>query len=205
MDAPRDAPRDAPTGLVVLDAIDAQISPRDAVLRFLPHRGRRMVGAWCFVDVYGPWAIGAGEPGMTVPPHSHIGLQTLSWVLDGEVLHRDSLGTTATVTPGYAALMTAGLGIAHSENTPDGHCGRLHGAQLWIALPDAVRARPPSFELVGPATQVPIEGATAHVFAGTLAGRSSRLTEGSGLHSPLVGAEWRGCRSRRHTSICFCR
>src|ERR1044071_8457763 len=84
-----------------------------AVTRTLPHRQRRMVGAWCFLDAYGPEDL-AGTPGMRVGPHPHIGLQTVSWLVRGEVLHRDSLGNLQEIRPGQLNLMTAGRGISHS-------------------------------------------------------------------------------------------
>lgn len=87
------------------------------VRRLLPNLGRRMIGAWCFVDHYGPDDI-AREPGMQVPPHPHMGLQTVSWLHDGEVLHRDSLGSKQTVRPRELGLMTSGRGISHSEESP---------------------------------------------------------------------------------------
>src|SRR5688500_897995 len=82
------------------------------VRRFLPRRERRMVGAWCFLDAFGPLAFGARKV-MDVPPHPHIGLQTVSWVVEGEVLHNDSLGQTAVASAGTVNVMTAGRGIAH--------------------------------------------------------------------------------------------
>jgi redox-sensitive bicupin YhaK (pirin superfamily) len=118
-----------------------------------------MVGAWCFVDHYGPDEI-AREPGMQVPPHPHTGLQTVSWLLDGEVHHRDSLGSDVLIRPGELGLMTAGGGIAHSEQSPDPHSPMLHGAQLWVALPGAERERAPSLVTTscsagaGPATAI---------------------------------------------------
>ena len=115
------------------------------VRRLLPTLGRRMVGAWCFVDHYGPDEIVA-RPGMQVPPHPHIGLQTVSWILQGEVHHRDSLGSDRVIHSGDLGLMTAGAGIAHSEVSPENHGPMLHGAQLWVALPDADRAVAPAFE-----------------------------------------------------------
>ncbi len=108
------------------------------VRRLLPLRRRRSVGAWCFVDHYGPTSVD-GVAGMQVPPHPHIGLQTVTWLLDGTVLHRDSLGSAQLIRPGQLNLMTAGPGIAHSEESPDGHDPGLHGVQLWLALPGPAR------------------------------------------------------------------
>src|SRR4029453_1852636 len=115
-----------------------------AVTRTLPNRRRRMVGAWCFLDAYGPDDL-TGTPGMRVGPHPHIGLQTVSWLVRGEVLHRDSLGNRREIRPGQLNLMTAGRGISHSEETPAVNSGVLQGVQLWVALPNVARARPPAF------------------------------------------------------------
>src|SRR3954462_11255084 len=91
-----------------------------AVPRTLPHRQRRMVGAWCFLDAYGPHDLDGSE-GMRVGPHPHTGLQTVTWLVAGEVLHRDSLGTVQEIRPGRLNLMTAGRGISHAEQTPRSH------------------------------------------------------------------------------------
>ena len=115
------------------------------VRRLLPLRHRRSVGAWCFVDHYGPMSVD-GVTGMQVPPHPHIGLQTVTWLLDGNVLHRDSLGSEQMIRPGQLNLMTAGRGIAHAEESPAEHDPRLHGVQLWLALPGPQRQVAPGFE-----------------------------------------------------------
>ena len=107
------------------------------VRRTLPQRHRSLIGAWCFVDHYGPDEV-EQTGGMVVAPHPHTGLQTASWLFEGEIEHRDSAGNQAVVRPGELNLMTAGRGISHSEvSTPD--TSVLHGAQLWIALPDGAR------------------------------------------------------------------
>lgn len=102
--------------------------------RALPTRERRTVGAWCFLDHAGPTVFNGTSPGMDVGPHPHIGLQTFTWMIEGEVLHRDSLGSEQVIRPGQVNLMTAGRGIAHTEQSV-GEQRRLHAAQLWIALP----------------------------------------------------------------------
>jgi quercetin 2,3-dioxygenase len=168
----------------VYDAIHAMISPRNEVLRFLPHKERRMVGAWCFVDVFGPTDV-HDQPGMAVPPHPHLGLQTVSWLVQGTVVHRDSLGTTALVEPGRVAVMTAGNGIAHSENSPVDHGPVLHGAQLWVALPESVRHGEHSFVLHDPAPVHKTPGLRATVFVGRI-GSTVALAQGA---TPLVGVE----------------
>ena len=114
------------------------------VARALPDRQVRMIGAWCFLDHYGPEELGEG-PGMQVWAHPHTGLQTVSWLLEGEVEHRDSLGSQALVRPGELNIMTAGRGIVHSEISRPDRPPRLHGVQLWVALPDGVRDMPPRF------------------------------------------------------------
>jgi len=121
----------------------AEVGGGIPVSRLLPSRQRRMIGAWCFLDHAGP-AIFASENGLRVGPHPHIGLQTFTWMLEGEVLHRDSLGNTQVIRPGEVNLMTAGYGITHSEESLPGQ-DRLHAVQLWIALPEAARERPPAF------------------------------------------------------------
>ncbi len=151
------------------------------VRRTLPSRERRLVGAWCFLDHFGPDAV---DTGMTFAPHPHTGLQTVSWLFSGEVEHRDSAGNHARVRPGELNLMTAGHGISHSEvSTPE--TTSLHGAQLWIALPDATRDAPPTFEHYAP-KPISGEGWTARVFLGSLLGEQSPVS----THTPLLGAEF---------------
>ncbi|MEU6118328.1 pirin family protein [Streptomyces sp. NPDC047117] len=166
------------------------------VRRLLPNLGRRMVGAWCFVDHYGPDDI-AGEPGMQVPPHPHMGLQTVSWLREGEVLHRDSLGSLQTVRPRELGLMTSGRAIAHSEESPRDHGRVLHGAQLWVALPNEHRGKAPTFEHHA---DLPVitggGGLSATVILGELAGARSPGT----TYSPLVGADIT-CRAGTHVRL----
>ena len=154
------------------------------VRRLLPNLGRRMVGAWCFVDHYGPDDI-ADEPGMQVPPHPHMGLQTVSWLHEGEVLHRDSLGSLQTVRPHELGLMTSGRAISHSEESPREHARLLHGAQLWVALPDGHRHTAPAFEHHAHLPTVTAPGLHATVIMGTLDGATSPGT----AYTPLVGAD----------------
>jgi redox-sensitive bicupin YhaK (pirin superfamily) len=154
------------------------------VRRLLPNLGRRLVGPWCFVDHYGPDDI-ADRPGMQVPPHPHIGLQTVSWLLDGEVHHRDSLGSDQVLRPGQLGLMTSGAGITHAEQSPAAHPALLHGAQLWIALPEAQRGTGPRWEFH---TALPVHrdrSATITVIMGSVGGADSPGV----AHSPIVGAD----------------
>jgi redox-sensitive bicupin YhaK (pirin superfamily) len=113
------------------------------VHRALPARQQRTIGAWCFLDHAGP-AVFTGKEGMDVGAHPHIGLQTFTWMIEGEILHRDSLGNTQVLKPGQVNLMTAGQGISHTEESmPDSH--HLHAAQFWIALPPEECSRAPAF------------------------------------------------------------
>ena len=166
-------PRDVPLG-----------GPRAMpVHRTLPQRAKSTIGGWCFLDHYGPDDVSV-TGGMRVPPHPHTGLQTVSWLFQGEIEHRDSVGSHALVRPGELNLMTAGHGISHSEDsTPETTV--LHGAQLWLALPDASREQAPFFERTVP-DPVRLDGAVARVFIGELAGTSADST----VFSPLVGAQF---------------
>ncbi len=155
-------------GIQVLEPREVPLGgPRAmSVRRTLPQRARSLIGAWCFVDHFGPDEV-TESGGMLVPPHPHTGLQTVTWLFEGEVEHRDSTGSHQLVRPGAVNLMTAGRGIQHSEvSTPPTR--RLHGAQLWVALPDRDRHIDPFFEhaVIAPQT---IGSATARVFVGRLA------------------------------------
>ena len=154
------------------------------VRRLLPLRQRRSVGAWCFVDHYGPASVD-GVAGMQVPPHPHIGLQTVTWLIEGTVLHRDSLGSEQLIRPGQLNLMTAGHGIAHSEQSPEDHDPSLHGVQLWLALPDVHRQVAPGFEHLTDLPKLRAGRLDVTVFVGSLAGAVSPAR----VFSPLVGAE----------------
>ena len=165
-------PRDVPLG-----------GPRAMrVRRTLPQRHRSLVGGWCFADHYGPDPV-AETGGMTVAPHPHTGLQTVSWLFTGEIEHRDSAGHHALVRPGEVNLMTAGHGISHSEVSTPG-TETLHGVQLWVALPESARDGAPGFAHHAP-DEVPGEGWRARVFLGSLLGQTSPVATAT----PLVGAE----------------
>lgn len=151
-----------------------------AVRRALPKRGRRHVGAWCFVDHFGP-----ADPArpMQVGPHPHIGLQTVTWLLEGEVLHLDSLGSEQLIRPGQLNLMTAGRGIAHAEETPSSARAPQHGLQLWVAQPEATRHGEPAFEHHA---ELPV--ATSGGWTTTLVmGRHADLASPARTDTPLVG------------------
>lgn len=165
---------------------EASIGPGQAVLRSLPRRARRMVGPWCFLDRFDASRLGR-PPAMDVPPHPHIGLQTVTWLFAGEVLHRDSLGSEQRVRPGELNLMTAGRGIAHSEESGGDAAAEIAGLQLWTALPDAARGGPPRFDHHGGLPRWSGRGADAVVAIGELGGAVSPAK----TFSPVVGAELR--------------
>ncbi|MEU2458575.1 pirin family protein [Streptomyces sp. NPDC012473] len=178
-------------GFVVAEPVRELLTPRHVQLgestevrRLLPNLGRRMVGAWAFVDHYGPDDI-ADEPGMQVPPHPHIGLQTVSWLHEGEVLHRDSLGSLQQIRPRELGLMTSGRAISHSEESPKPHARFLHGAQLWVALPGSDRHVEPRFEHHTGLPAVTAPGLTATVILGELDGAASPGT----AYTPIVGVD----------------
>lgn len=122
---------------------------------------------------------------MQVPPHPHMGLQTVSWLHEGEVLHRDSTGSLQTIRPKELGLMTSGRAISHSEESPRSHARFLHGAQLWVALPDTHRHTEPMFEHHPVLPTVTAPGLTATVLLGDLDGSTSPGT----AYTPIVGAD----------------
>ncbi len=174
------------------------LTPRDVPLggtramnvrRTIPQRQRSLVGAWCFCDHYGPDDV-SRSAGMQVPPHPHTGLQTVSWLFAGEVLHRDSVGSLQTVRPGELNLMTAGVGISHSEESPSGERPPvLHGVQLWTVLPSSHRNTEPHFEHHGDLPVARVGGARVQVFLGSLGVGGERLTSPARTYTPLVGAQ----------------
>lgn len=163
---------------------DAKLGEDMIIRRALPSRLRRMIGAWCFLDHFGPVDVSASE-GMRVGPHPHTGLQTFTWPLAGEILHRDSLGYQQLIRPGQVNLMTAGRGISHSEESPGPHSALLHGAQLWIALPEAERHREPAFEHYPVLPVIDRGGFRITVLAGEALGERAPPR----VYSPLVGLD----------------
>jgi redox-sensitive bicupin YhaK (pirin superfamily) len=142
------------------------------ILRALPIRQKRLVGAWCFLDRFGPLSFGDTKP-MDVAPHPHMGLQTVSWLLQGEIVHNDSLGNEALLKPSGVNVMTSGRGIAHAEETPQKNSGRLNGVQLWIALPDEYRNGQASFQHIEEVPIIEQDSGVVSVFAGSVPGCSS--------------------------------
>ncbi len=177
-------------------AIDLVIAPRTRdlgdgfeVRRVLPYARRHMVGPFIFFDHFGPTMFRAGT-GLDVRPHPHIGLATITYLLAGEIMHRDSLGTAQVIRPGAVNWMTAGRGIVHSERTPPEtrrQASPIYGIQSWVALPRAYEETDPAFEHY-PAASLPLiesEGVSARLIAGALFGKASPVT----TQSPLFYAD----------------
>jgi len=192
--------------------IDLVVPPRDGdvgaftVRRTLPWRRHRSVGPFVFLDEMGPVRLAPGQ-GLDVAPHPHIGLATVTWMLAGEILHRDSLGSIQAIRPGELNWMTAGAGIVHSERSPDAaraRGGTLHGLQCWVALPRAHEETAAAFAHYGAADLPVIEGDGCRVtlIAGAAWGRrapvatlgetlfaEARLAPGAALTLPADIAE----------------
>jgi quercetin 2,3-dioxygenase len=155
------------------------------IRRALPNKARRMIGAWCFLDHAGPVTINSHDE-FRVGPHPHMGLQTFTWMIEGEILHRDSLGYEQVLRPGQVNLMTAGNGIAHSEESlPMTGPTRLHMAQLWIALPDSHRHGHAAFQHCPDLPVVQQDGFAITVLAGEMLGKTSPVR----VFSPLLGLD----------------
>ena len=155
------------------------------VRRALPHKLRRRVGAWCFLDHYGPVTLAPDAGGMRVGPHPHMGLQTVSWLYSGEVFHRDSLGSQQLIKPGQLNLMTAGHGISHSEESPKPHPQDLHGLQFWIALPEGSRHGDPAFDHHPTLPALARDGLDLTLIVGEALG----LRSPARVYSPLAGID----------------
>ena len=165
------------------DAIETMIvaSAKDLggfeVRRALPTAKRRLVGPFIFFDRVGP-AVLRSDQALDVRPHPHIGLSTVTYLFDGHIRHRDSLGTAMVIEPGDVNLMTAGRGIVHSERSPEEERGRplpLSGLQTWLALPDEREEMAPVFShtLAGELPEIGQEGIQARVIIGSYEGQRS--------------------------------
>lgn len=154
------------------------------VRRALPQRGRRTVGAWCFADHMGPADV-SEESGLNIGPHPHTGLHTVTWLIEGQVLHRDGLGSEQVITAGQLNLMTAGAGVAHAEEATGHYRGRLEGVQLWVAQPEATRHDAPSFTHVAELPRLDAGDAAVTVFLGSHADVASPAP----IDSDLVGLD----------------
>jgi redox-sensitive bicupin YhaK (pirin superfamily) len=191
-DAPEDAGVPGAAGardrgaVEISESRDAQVGAQ-RVRRALPRRTRRTVGAWCFVDHIGPARV-TGPADVGIGPHPHIGLQTVTWMLAGELRHRDSIGSDQVIRPGELNLMTAGVGVAHAED-PTGRRGTFHGVQLWVAQPERTRHGPPAFEHHAELPRAELDRGEATVLVGGFAGAAStarRDTEHLGVDLDLA-------------------
>lgn len=172
-----------PACVEVTDSHEAMVG-HVSVRRALPRRGRRTVGPWCFADHMGPADV-TESSGLDVGPHPHIGLQTVTWLVDGQVLHRDSLGSEQVIKPGQLNLMTSGNGITHSEEATGHYRGVLEGIQLWVALPEGTRHGAGGFEHHGALPRLDVDGAVATV----LLGQFATLRSPARHDTPVVGVD----------------
>ncbi|MCH9826242.1 MAG: pirin family protein [Gammaproteobacteria bacterium] len=168
----------------LLPATETVLGEGMRIRRALPTRLRRMVGPWTFMDHFGPVDVAHGD-GMRVAPHPHIGLQTVTWLHRGEILHRDSLGSLQTIRPGQLNLMTSGRGISHSEESPLPRSPELHGLQFWIALPDESRAIEAAFDHYPSLPVIERDGLRISVLVGEMLGEVSPAR----LYSPALGLD----------------
>ncbi len=159
------------------------------VARLIPVIGHRSIGPFVFFDHMGPMTFEAGE-GLDVLPHPHVGLSTVTYLFDGEVLHQDSIGSVQTIRPGDINWMTAGRGIVHSERTPEGPRktgGRMEGLQLWVGLPVGDEASEPEFHHYAGETLPELAQGRARLRV--LAGSAYGVTSPVKVHSPLFYVE----------------
>ena len=167
--------------------------------RLLPFREKRMVGPFAFIDHMGPTCMSDYE-NLDVPPHPHIGLSTLTYLFEGSIMHKDSLGTEMEIKPGQINWMTSGKGIVHSERTPDylrSSNKMLHGLQIWVALPKELEEMEPSFFHV-PENQIPewnTDNIAFKLIAGEVMGKKSPVP----VYSPLYLLELKSTSSQTVT------
>ncbi|MGF6709718.1 redox-sensitive bicupin YhaK (pirin superfamily) [Luteibacter sp. W1I16] len=191
---------------IPIDGKSRDLGDGFVVRRMLPHLKARHVGPFVFFDQMGPAAF-ADETGLDVRPHPHIGLATVTWLFDGVIRHRDSLGSAVDIHPGDVNWMTAGRGIVHSERTPPEarHGGNLHGIQVWVALPKSHEGIDPEFHhhAASALPKVERDGARLVVIAGDAFGETSpvrvfapmffveaRMEKGARLTMPGQHTEW---------------
>ena len=183
-----------------------ELGPGFAVRRVLPSVKRRMVGPFVFLDHFGPMVVPPGGDGMEVRPHPHIGLATVTYLFEGGIFHRDSLGYAQAIRPGDVNWMTAGNGIAHSERT-EPEMKRtgftMHGVQTWVALPRAHEETAPAFEHVE-AARLPAwqeGGASLRLIVGSYAGRTAPTTHFSPIFYVAVEMPAAAAISRRRPNM----
>ena len=171
-----------PPGVELLEARSTEVGGLP-VRRALPKRSRRTVGAWCFVDHLGPAQLDE-RTAIEVGPHPHTGLQTVTWLVEGAQVHRDSLGSEQVIRPGQLNLMTAGAGVVHAEESLE-YRGPVHGVQLWVAQPEETRHGAADFEHHGELPQAELDSAVATVLVGRLGDDESKAR----TDTPLLGLD----------------
>jgi redox-sensitive bicupin YhaK (pirin superfamily) len=163
-----------------------------SVARVLPQAGHRSVGPFVFFDHFGPARFEPGFPrSADVRPHPHIGLSTVTYLFEGEITHRDSVGSDIAISPGEVNWMTAGRGITHSERfeTLRAQGGTMHGIQAWVALPEADEETDPAFAHHGPEDLPTYEG--GGMWARLVAGEAFGARAAVKTHSPMFYVHWR--------------
>ncbi len=176
---------DAGPEVTVYVARETELGGGLTIRRALPTAKRRMIGAWCFLDHFGPMDL-EDNKGMDVAPHPHIGLQTVTWLTEGEVLHRDSIGSEQIIRPGQLNVMTSGRGISHSEESPTERTDpNLHGLQFWVALPEGERERDPDFEHHADLPTLTHDSLEMTVMVGESMGERSPAT----MYSEMMGVD----------------
>lgn len=170
---------------ITIPTREAIVGDNLPIHRALPSRQKRLIGAWCFLDHAGPSDLPEGEE-FFVGPHPHIGLQTFTWMIEGEVFHHDSLGYQQLIKPYEINLMTAGHGISHVEMSPENsQSSRIHTTQLWIALPDQYRHIDPTFEHYDNLPITEQNDCRFTVLAGEFLGQQSPVK----VYSDMMGAD----------------
>lgn len=182
IDPPPSVPAAGGSLIQKLSVRAAVVGDNITIRRALPHRNKKTIGAWCFLDHFGPIDLQYTQ-GLRVGPHPHIGLQTFTYSLIGEMLHRDSLGSHQIIQANQINVMTAGKGIAHAEESLSN--GMLHGVQLWIALPDAVRKMEPDFIHYAQIPALQINDLSIRV----LVGEWNQMLSPVKVYSPLIGLD----------------
>lgn len=169
----------------VHSSLQRQLTPHLTVHRILPQKAIRMIGPWCFLDHFGP-VEPANYRQFNVAPHPHIGLQTITWLLSGQLLHQDSLGYEQPLRSGQLNLMTAGRGISHAEVADHDPDQPLHGLQLWCALPPAHEQTEPRFDHYQQVPKFSLGDCTATLIVGSYANNQRRLTSPALSFSPAL-------------------
>ena len=169
----------------------AEIGQGTVIKRALPSRHKRMIGAWCFLDHAGPTQFPQGD-GLDIGPHPHIGLQTFTWMIEGTMMHSDSLGNRQLIRPKQVNLMTSGYGISHTEVSPETET-KMHAAQLWIALPDDKINMAPAFDHYPELPVVKEQGIQCTVLVGEFLDTLSPVK----VHTELLGVDLFAAESTR--------